>query len=58
MADRRSSTQNLSILPLFCRPSVKRRNFKNTVKEENGENIDFGSILMEPLAETYYLPRN
>ena len=42
----------LSILPVFCRPFVKRRNFKNTVREEIGENIDFGSILMEPLAET------
>ena len=52
MADARFSTQKLSILPLFCRPSVKRRNFKNTVKEEIRENIDFGPILMEPLAET------
>ena len=56
MADTRSPTQKLSILPVFCRPSVKRRNFKNTVREEIGENIDFGSFLMEPLAETYYLP--
>ena len=58
MADTRSPTQKLSILPVFCRLSVKRRNFKNTVREEIGENIDFGSILMEPLAETCYLPRN
>ena len=56
MADTRFSTQKLSILPHFYRPSVKRRNFKNTVKEEIGENIDFGSILMEPSAETCYLP--
>ena len=60
MADTRSRTQKLSILPVFCRLSVKRRNFKNTVimREEIGENIDFGSILMEPLAETNYLTRN
>ena len=58
MADTRSSTQFFSILPLFCRSSVKRKIFKNTVKEEIGGNIDFGSILMEPLAETCYLPRN
>ena len=57
MRDTRSPTQKLSILPVFCRPSVKRRN-KNTVREEIGENIDFGPILMEPLAETCYVPRN
>ena len=47
-------------LTSFLSSIRKRQNFKNTVREEIGENIDFGSIssLMEPLnlAETCYLP--